>query len=210
MHSEVVEHVGTTLVFDTVGMVFDSVRRAQLGMALWRVTGRDGLMNLDGVDLAIVAAYGPADWGVVDALATRSPALIVTSSFSELEAAGALARGLIGYLDMSMPLESLGRALGAAARGELAYPRETVGRWLRENGRAPSPATSRASVLTRRQREVVGLIAQGAPDKEIARRLGISTATAQKHVANLLARLGVPNRAAAVAAVSYGTVPLTA
>lgn len=200
----------TTLVFDTVGTVFESVRRAQLGMTLWRVTGRDGLVNVDGVDLAIVAAYGPVDWAVVDALSARSRTLIVTSSFSESEAAGALGRGIIGYLDMSVAQASFGRAVAGAAHGELAYPRETVGRWLRENVRAFAPAASRASLLTRRQREIVGLIAQGASDKEIARRLGISTATAQKHVANLLHRLGVPNRAAAVAAVSHGTMALPA
>lgn len=198
----------TVLVFDSVGTVFDSVRRAQLGMALWRVTGRDGLVNVDGVDLAIIAAYGPVDWAVVDTLAARSRALVVTSTFTDSEASQALARGVGGYLDMSVPQASLGRAIAGAARGELAYPRETVGRWLRENGRATAPSTSRASVLTRRQREIVGLIAQGAADKEIALRLGISTATAQKHVANLLHRLGVPNRAAAVAAVSYGAMPL--
>ena len=46
------------------------------------------------------------------------------------------------------------------------------------------------------------LIARGAADKEIARSLGITTATAQKHVTNLLRRLNVPNRAAAVATMS--------
>ena len=52
--------------------------------------------------------------------------------------------------------------------------------------------------LTARQTEIVDLIAGGATDKEIAAALGIRTATAQKHVANLLRRLGVANRAAAV------------
>jgi DNA-binding CsgD family transcriptional regulator len=48
----------------------------------------------------------------------------------------------------------------------------------------------------------MALAARGASDKEIGGVLGISTATAQKHVTNLLRRLGAPNRAAAVAMVS--------
>jgi DNA-binding NarL/FixJ family response regulator len=46
------------------------------------------------------------------------------------------------------------------------------------------------------------LIAKGAADKEIANALGITTATAQKHVTNLLKRLNVSNRAAAAALIS--------
>ncbi|TMB58875.1 MAG: helix-turn-helix transcriptional regulator [Chloroflexi bacterium] len=61
--------------------------------------------------------------------------------------------------------------------------------------------------LTPRQRQVITLIARGAADKQIAESLGITTATAQKHVTNLLRRLNVPNRAAAVA-VMAATYPL--
>jgi DNA-binding NarL/FixJ family response regulator len=53
--------------------------------------------------------------------------------------------------------------------------------------------------LTPRQSQIVELIATGATDKEIAAQIGVRTATAQKHVARLLKRLGVRNRAAAVA-----------
>lgn len=49
------------------------------------------------------------------------------------------------------------------------------------------------------------MIAKGAADKEVARALGISTATAQKHVTNLLKRLNVPNRAAATAVLVSST-----
>ena len=72
------------------------------------------------------------------------------------------------------------------------------GRWLRSADALP---------LTPRQRQVISLIARGAADKEIAESLGITTATAQKHVTNLLRRLKVPNRAAAVA-VMAATSPL--
>jgi DNA-binding NarL/FixJ family response regulator len=88
---------------------------------------------------------------------------------------------------------------GALLQGQPGFARDVVGLWLVE---LRAKATVEASVagLTSRQSEILGLIGQGATDKEIAARLGIATATAQKHVANILRRLGVPNRAAAVAA----------
>jgi DNA-binding NarL/FixJ family response regulator len=63
-------------------------------------------------------------------------------------------------------------------------------------------AARSVTALTPRQHEIVSLIARGATDKEIGAALGIATATAQKHVTNILQRLQVPNRAAAVAATA--------
>lgn len=52
--------------------------------------------------------------------------------------------------------------------------------------------------LTRRERQVLGVLRTGAADKEIAAALGISRSTASKHVENILKKMGVPNRTAAV------------
>ncbi len=56
------------------------------------------------------------------------------------------------------------------------------------------------AVLTARQREVAGLIVAGHPNKEIAARLGISLATVKDHVHAILQKLGLPSRAAVIAA----------
>ena len=53
--------------------------------------------------------------------------------------------------------------------------------------------------LTLREREIVGLIARGLSNKEIARRLGIEVTTVKNHVHNILDKLGVARRADAVA-----------
>jgi NarL family two-component system response regulator LiaR len=53
--------------------------------------------------------------------------------------------------------------------------------------------------LTRREREVLRLVAQGKSDKEIGEELYISPRTAMTHVANLLGKLEVPSRTAAAA-----------
>lgn len=59
--------------------------------------------------------------------------------------------------------------------------------------------------LTPRQAQMVRLIAEGLTDKEIAYRMGIAHATAQKHASNLLERLDARNRAHAVA-IAFGVV----
>jgi RNA polymerase sigma factor (sigma-70 family) len=56
--------------------------------------------------------------------------------------------------------------------------------------------------LSTREREVLGLVAGGLSDAQIAERLVISPHTVHRHVANILAKLRLPTRAAAVAAVA--------
>ncbi|MBP2367117.1 ATP-binding protein [Pseudonocardia parietis] len=61
-----------------------------------------------------------------------------------------------------------------------------------------------AAGLTRREREVLDLVATGAPNKQIARRLGISVHTVERHLANGYVKLGARNRAEATAHVLRG------
>ena len=71
-------------------------------------------------------------------------------------------------------------------------------------GPFPRPETD-PFALTRREREILALLCQRLTNPEIAARLFISPRTAGTHVANLLAKLGVPNRREAAAlAVQHG------
>ena len=60
-------------------------------------------------------------------------------------------------------------------------------------------ATGMLDELSAREKEVLGLVAQGLSDAQIAQRLIISPHTVHRHVANILAKLGLPTRAAAAA-----------
>jgi DNA-binding CsgD family transcriptional regulator len=95
-------------------------------------------------------------------------------------------------LDLARLLDGLGRPADAVrerARGEQAL------RELRA-------ARADAGPLTTREREVLALVAQGLSNPEIARRLVLSTHTVHRHVANLMRKLGVSSR---IAAVSRGS-----
>jgi DNA-binding CsgD family transcriptional regulator len=58
----------------------------------------------------------------------------------------------------------------------------------------------RLGVLSRREREVAGLVAAGLSNKMIASRLGIAASTVKDHVHHILEKTGLPNRAAVAAA----------
>jgi DNA-binding NarL/FixJ family response regulator len=58
--------------------------------------------------------------------------------------------------------------------------------------------------LTRRQRQILDLVAQGLAGKQVARRLGISPKTVEQHKTRMFERLGVPNQAAAVVVALSG------
>jgi DNA-binding NarL/FixJ family response regulator len=191
------------LVIDASGITFNILRAAKLGVALWRVTGRSRLPDLAGIGLAVVAAYDRPDWTLVSQLADVVPTVIVSSAPDDDHAGRAVAIGAAGYIPAALPPDALARALLGALHGEPAFSRRLLAERLRLM--AKPQFSGKALALTPRQREVVTLIAKGAADKEIARTLGITTATAQKHVTNLLKRLNVPNRAAAAAVLVSST-----
>jgi DNA-binding CsgD family transcriptional regulator len=97
--------------------------------------------------------------------------------------------------------ENLGAALEA----------DRVAAFLRAAGVVPRTGPKHAGVLTRREREVLALLGAGLTNPEIAERLHISRKTASHHVSNILAKLGLRNRAAAAAhATAYGAAAHTA
>lgn len=206
------------LVVDLLGEVFERLRQMGLPAALWRVLDAHRLTPNLTPQLIVIAAYAPiSEWDVVEQLCVRAPTLLITTTYQRAEAAQALRRGPFGYLDAGIPQPTFDRAVrGALLQGEPAFSRELIGAWMREERQTAGAESRRADGLTGRQRQILALIAQGATDKSIAASLGIAAATAQKHVTNILRRLDVPNRAAAVATMrpsgghgSVSTAPLS-
>ena len=111
-----------------------------------------------------------------------------------------LARALTGLGRVEDGRSEAARAIellqGMGAEGEIERARQL----LDAPGESrPVAAGERDSGLTRRELEVLGLVAKGLSNSEIGQRLFVSEHTVHRHVANILAKLDVPSRAAAVA-----------
>ena len=95
----------------------------------------------------------------------------------------------------ALPPDEAAETLGARrARGRLDA--DAVAAVLEAAGQ-PAPRIERPAGLTEREAEVVGLLARGLQTKQIARALGISAKTADRHIQNAYAKIGVSTRAAA-------------
>jgi DNA-binding CsgD family transcriptional regulator len=123
----------------------------------------------------------------------------------EAEARMELARALAGG-HPALAVEEARRALSACDRLGAARHADAAAALLRELGAPGRPAPRTADVLTRREQEVLGLLAEGCSNGEIARRLVISDRTAEHHVRAILRKLDLRNRAeAAVYAARAGS-----
>jgi DNA-binding NarL/FixJ family response regulator len=114
-----------------------------------------------------------------------------------------LRQGARGYLLKEMDPEKLPVAVRAALRGEVALPRELTGPLVEEfrsggpSRRAHRQPSGRPE-LTRREWDVLELLAEDASTAEIARRLFLSHVTVRRHISNILTKLGVSSREEAV------------
>ncbi len=110
----------------------------------------------------------------------------------------AIRAGAQGYLLKNVRAREMLDLLRGAMRGEAAITPTLAGLILEEFRRLSRVALpteeAEAISLTFREREVLALIAEGASDKEIAERLGISLYTVKSHVRNILAKLHVSSR----------------
>ncbi|MEU6999835.1 response regulator transcription factor [Nonomuraea sp. NPDC046570] len=120
--------------------------------------------------------------------------LVLTTFDDDADVLPAIEQGAIGYLLKDTPRADLRRAVQAAARGETVLSPSVAG-VLTQKARAPEQRT-----LSRRELEVLGLIARGATNREVAAKLFITEATVKTHLLHLFAKLEVNDRAAAVAA----------
>ena len=135
-------------------------------------------------------------------------AVVILTTFNEddLMMRG-LRAGARGYLLKDTDPETLFNTIRAAHRGETLLKPEILARVLSQASES-SPAAPFQTLLTGRELEVLRAVAQGERSKEIAVRLGISERTVKAHLASIYNRLGVDNRAAAIAvAAQKGILP---
>ncbi len=117
-----------------------------------------------------------------------------------------LASSPVAYLPSDVDGRSLIAAVHAAIAGLIVLDPSVAGATGVHTHSAP---TGEGEALTAREREVLFLVADGLPNKAIARELGISEHTAKFHVGSLLAKLGAGSRTEAVTlATRRGILPI--
>jgi DNA-binding NarL/FixJ family response regulator len=143
--------------------------------------------------------------GAMRRLRERTPAsriIVLTSFLDDDRLMPALQAGASGYLLKDVEPAELARAVRGACSGEALIDPTVAARLLRRLGESRPPA---ADPLTRRENEVLELIAEGYSNKRIALELDIAEKTVKTHVGHLLAKLGVADRTqAALLAVRRG------
>jgi DNA-binding NarL/FixJ family response regulator len=183
--------------------------------------GADGAQAVDLVrsekpDVLLVDLRMPGTDGVqatrqVRALPNPPAVVVLTTMDDQPSIVAALQAGAIGYLTKDADATTIGEAVRAAAAGRSVMDGAVQARLV---AAVPGAADTEQQVtaeslsgLTSREVEVLSLVAQGRSNREIARLLVVTEATVKTHINHLLAKIGVRDRAAAVAyAYRHGLV----
>lgn len=156
---------------------------------------RCGLMKPDVVlmDLMMPGMNGVTATQSIRAKFPQVQVLALTSFEEDKLVQDALRAGAIGYLMKTVTARELAAAIRAAHEGKMTLAPEAAEALVRASSQAQE-----MSQLTEREREVLKLMVDGLDNGEIAARLVVSISTVKYHISNILAKLGVENRVAAV------------
>lgn len=121
--------------------------------------------------------------------------LVLTTYDTDADILAAVEAGASGYLLKDAPPEELAAAVRTAAAGQSALA-PAVALRLMDRMRTPAEA------LTKRELEVLQLVADGLSNQQISKRLFLSQATVKSHLVHIYAKLGVDSRTSAVAAAA--------
>ncbi len=163
-------------------------------------------LTLPGMDGLQVAAH----------LRRESPMpkiLVLTARDDRATILEAIRAGVDGYLSKSVSIDQIGPAIVAVASGTQVFSSDHERLAQAQVGylaRRARDAARAASTLTRRERQVLGLIGAGLTNRQIASTLGVTERTTETHVANLYRKLQVRTRVQAVHhAASLGLIDLS-
>jgi DNA-binding NarL/FixJ family response regulator len=160
------------------------------------------------MDLRMPVLDGAAATARITAEAPGTAVLVLTTYADDASIVAALRAGARGYLTKDAGRAELAAAVRAIASGQATFAPE-VGARLVDSLTAsaaaqPAPAETlltRFPTLTRREAEVLALVADGLSNAEIARTLYVGVSTVKTHINALFAKLGVRDRAQAIALV---------
>jgi DNA-binding NarL/FixJ family response regulator len=147
-------------------------------------------------DVVVIASWGNSMHLIQDAIAVsvpETPVLLLSNEPVSIQAIGSLAERAWGFLSMDTTQEELTAAVHALSLGLWVGDSIFTGK----SSRIGSPETDdrwEGELLTSRETEVLQLLAQGLPNKQIALRTGISENTVKYHISSIYSKLGATNR----------------
>lgn len=178
-------------------------------------TGEEAVQKVEELhpDLVVMDVKMPGMGGIEATrriLASRpQTAVVVLTMFEDDDSVlAAMRAGARGYAFKNTDEDEVLRVIRAVAEGEAHFGPKIAERLMGFfDSPEPARATSTAPELTAREREVLGLLASGKTNKEIAEKLVLSVGTVERHVTNLYAKIGARGRAEATAyAFAHGIV----
>ena len=120
--------------------------------------------------------------------------LVLSASSDDAYVARLIAAGAMGFLDKQSSGQVLLRAIREVGAGKTSFSPGITRRLLQIGRKAREQGISSGTLqpaLTSREEEVLQLVAEGAPNKQIAVELGISIKTVDKHRQQLMNKLGI-------------------
>jgi len=126
--------------------------------------------------------------------ASHPRVIILTAYDTEERVLAALKAGAVGYVLKGAPAGEIAQAIRAVAGGGSYLTPRVAARVV-----AQVKAPRRSGLLTARERQVLGLVARGRSNKQIARDLAITERTIKFHMTSIFNKLGADNRAQAIA-----------
>ena len=148
------------------------------------------------MDLRMPGGGGVAAIAHLTRTGARARILVLTTYDTDTDTIPAIEAGATGYLLKDAPRDELFTAVRAAAEGRTVLSPAVASRLV---SAVRAPRRDRDEPRAARDREVLALVARGTSNREIARELCISEATVKTNLTHLYAKLGVNDRAAAVA-----------
>ncbi len=171
--------------FEVVGEARDGSEAVRRATAL----GPDVIL----MDLRMPEMDGVSAIAALTAAGVPSRVLVLTTYDTDSDVLAAIEAGATGYLLKDAPPAELFRAVRAAAGGDAVLSPSVATRVM---GQMRTP---NQEPISQRELEVLELVAQGASNRDAAARLFISEATVKTHLMHIYSKLGVNDRAAAVA-----------
>jgi DNA-binding NarL/FixJ family response regulator len=189
--------------FEVVGEAADGVAAAALAV--------DAQPDVVLMDIRMPVMDGLEATRQITAIGAGAPKVVIVTTFDlDDYVYEALRAGASGFLLKDAPRADLIAAVRIAAAGDALLAPSVTRRLIEAFARRPAstaPAPSRLASLTRRERDILRLIARGYSNMEIARELVVTEATVKTHVGHLLAKLDLRDRVQAVIlAYETGTI----